>query len=298
MLPNFLVIGAARSGTTSLYRYLGQHPDVFMSPRKEPSFFAYEGHPLDFCGPRDRELGVPAYAVTTRAEYEALFAGRTHERAVGEASPFYLCTAEAADRIARLVPDARLIAVLRDPSARAFSQYAMFVRDRRERLPFRRALAACEARRRANWAPGWQYLELGFYARQLRRYYARFPPEQIKVVFYEDLCRDPLALCREVFAFLGVDPSFAPDVTLRHNSSRLKRRRLDRLLNRPHLGRTIARRVLPAAVRRVVRRRLEQRLYRTLRLAPADRARLVDIYREEILELQRMTGRDLSSWLR
>lgn len=298
MLPNFLVIGAARSGTTSLYRYLAQHPDIFMSPRKEPSFFAYEGHPLDFCGPRDQELGAPAYAVTTRAEYEALFAGRTHEHAVGEASPFYLCTGGAADRIARLLPDCRLIAVLRDPSARAFSQYAMFVRDRRERLRFRRALEACDARRRANWAPGWQYVELGFYARQLRRYYARFPAEQIKILFYEDLCRDPLALCREVFAFLGIDPGFTPDVTQRHNTSRIKRRRLARLLNRPHLGRTLARGVLPTAVRRAIRRRLERHLYYTLRLAPADRAMLVEIYREDILELQRMTGRDLSSWLR
>ncbi len=298
MLPNFLVIGAARSGTTSLYRMLAQHPDIFLSPRKEPSFFAYEGHPLDFCGPRDRELGAPAYAITRREDYEALFAGWKGQRAIGEASPFYLCVEGTAERIARLLPEVKLIAVLRDPAARAFSQYAMFVRDGRERLGFRRALAQCEARRRANWAQGWQYIELGFYARQLQRYYAHFARQQIKILFYDDLCRDPAGFFRDVLEFLDVDPSVTVDVGMRHNASRLKRRWLHRLLYRPNPLRTAARRLLPDPLRSRVRDRLERHAYYRLQLAAADRAMLVDIYRDDILALQDMTGRDLSAWLR
>ncbi len=297
LLPNFVVIGAAKGGTTSLHRYLSAHPDVYMSPVKEPSFFAYEGHALDFRGPKDQLLGAPSYAVTTLPAYEALFAARTTERAIGEASPFYLCIDGVAERMAQRIPDAKLIAVLRDPAERAFSNYVMFLRDRRETLSFRRALAECEARRRAHWAQGWQYVDMGFYARQLRRFYAVYPAAQIKVCFYEDLDRDPRGFVRDVLSFLGVDPTFTPNVSERLNVSAVKRRRLDRLVNRTNPLRSAARVVLPASVRGAVATYLRGKIHHRPQLAPRDRAFLIDVYRDDILELQHMTGRDLTAWL-
>ena len=120
MLPNFFVVGANKAGTTSLAAYLDEHPDVFMSPVKEPSFWSYRA---------DRDHGAPflGLQVRDRAAYEALFAAVRNERAIGEASTNYLQTAQAADRIRAEIPEARIVAVLRDPSSRAFSAYNMHV---------------------------------------------------------------------------------------------------------------------------------------------------------------------------
>src|SRR5262245_28683977 len=109
-LPTFLIIGAGRSGTTSLYHYLRQHPEVFMSPVKEPIYFAL-GPNLVFTGPAAD--WVLDQAAKTREEYEALFAGVTNEKAIGEASPRYLASPDAAGRIRETIPEARLVAILR-----------------------------------------------------------------------------------------------------------------------------------------------------------------------------------------
>lgn len=296
-MPSFIIIGAVKGGTTSLYRYVGQHPDVFMSATKEPSFFAYEGHPLDFRGPRDQEVGAPSFAVTSLDRYQALFADGVGYRARGEASPVYLFHPDAPARMARHVPHARLIAILRDPAERAFSNYAMFLRDRRETLRFRAALEASAQRQRDHWTHGWQYLELGFYARQLARYHALFDPQQIKVLFYEDLKTRPLDVCREVFEFIGVDPGFLPDVGARHNVSFVKRRWLDRWLNRPSAVERGVRALVPGSLRRRVRATLEPHVTYRPQLSAVDRRMLIDIYRDDILALQRLTGRDLTAWL-
>jgi hypothetical protein len=295
MMPDFLIIGAAKGGTTSLYQYLDQHPEIYMSPIKEPRFFAYEGGAPDFKGPGDRS---GREAVTRLEDYRALFAGRAREKAAGEASPLYLYDEEAPARIARYLPDAKLIAILRDPAERAFSEYSMYVREGRERLSFRKACEECAARGHAGWGPGWQYVERGLYARQLRRYYERFRPEQIRVLFYEDLCRDPRALVRQVLEFLGVDPGFEPDTERRHNAARAQPRALDRLVNRPNALKSVARAVLPGRLRGPLRDRLKAWACYKPRLGARDRAMLVGRYRDDIRELQRMTGRDLSAWMR
>ena len=126
-LPNFLVIGTGRAGTTSLYHYLAQHPQIFMSPVKEPKFFALEGHSLDFRGPGDER--IRAETTTTLSAYRQLFDGVRDEIAVGEASTLYLSHETAPDAIARYVPDVRLIALLRDPAARAHSAFQHLTRD-------------------------------------------------------------------------------------------------------------------------------------------------------------------------
>ena len=116
-MPTFLVIGAPKSGTTSLYHYVGQHPDIFVSPVKEPRFFAFEGMTLDFRGPGDEELN--ASAVTSIEDYEALFQGRSTEKAIGEMSHLYLYCEGTASRIRRRIPDLKLVAVLRHTAREA-----------------------------------------------------------------------------------------------------------------------------------------------------------------------------------
>ena len=119
-LPDFVVIGAARCATTSLYEYLRQHPQVFMSPEKETDYFSLGDLPQDEVPP-----GASRYRARTRAEYEAQFALAGDARAVGEASPTYLFYSRSADRMGRVIPDAKLICVLRDPVERAYSHWAL-----------------------------------------------------------------------------------------------------------------------------------------------------------------------------
>jgi hypothetical protein len=295
-LPNFLIIGAAKCGTTALYQYLHQHPDVFMSPSKEPQFFAFEGEGLDFRGPG---VTINETAVTRLEDYRALFADARTESAVGEASALYLYVEKAADRIRRHLPAARLIAVLRDPVDRAYSSFMHLRREGREPLTdFRAALAAEAGRIRDNWGFLWRYRDMGLYHAQLRRFYERFPREQIQVLLYDDFRADPAAALRSVFRFLEIDEGFVPDTSLEHNVSGIPVNRplYDALWGKGRLGRAVEK-LLPRAVLAEVRARTARRLLRREPLEPQLRVELIRDFREDVLRLQQLIGRDLSPWL-
>jgi hypothetical protein len=295
-LPNFLVIGAAKCGTTALYEYLGQHPDVFLSPNKEPQFFAFEDETLCFRGPG---VTINQTAVTSLEAYRTLFAGARGEKAVGEASALYLYVPKAADRIRQHVPGARLLAVLRDPIDRAYSSFMHLRREGREPLSdFRAALAAEPGRIADNWGFLWRYLDLGRYHVQLRRFYERFPREQLRVLLYDDFRDAQGAALRSVFGFLEVDEGFRPDTSLRHNVSGIPRSRwlYELVSGRGPAGRVLGA-VVPAALMARVRARAASRLLRQEPLDPELRAELVERVREDVLRLQDLLGRDLSRWL-
>jgi len=127
-IPNFLIIGAAKSGTTSLYHALKQHPKIFMSPVKEPNFFALEGGELNYpqgtVDPR-----YLAQCITTKEEYNQQFEGVSNEIAVGEASPIYLYHPQAPVRIKNCLPNVKIIVILRNPIERAYSNFLHHIRE-------------------------------------------------------------------------------------------------------------------------------------------------------------------------
>jgi hypothetical protein len=296
-MPSFLVIGAAKSGTTSLYHYLAQHPDVFMSPVKEPKFFALEGERPSFRGPGDAE----ADAVTTLEDYRALFEGVNGESAVGEASPLYLYLEKAVGRIKHHVPEAKFIAVLRNPVDRAYSSFLHKVRDGRETTTdFAEALASEERRIREGWAYGWHYKRRGFYHEQLNRYYEAFGREKVRVYLYEDLRRDPRGLLRDAYGFLGVDETFVPDLSLEHNVSGIPKNRLvHSLLRGRNPVKAALKPLLPEGLRKKLTVDLQRRnLEKAPPIPPEVRRELVEEYREDVLKLQGLIDRDLSGWLR
>lgn len=302
-MPNFLVIGAMKSGTTSLHHYLRQHPEIYVSAVKEPSFFAFEGSTLEFDGPegrsRTRRL-MKRYFVTDVDAYGALFGGVAGEKAVGEVSPLYLYDGGAPNRIKRYVPGAKLIAVLRHPAERAYSAFLYLSRDGREPLrDFAAALRAEDARIRGNWEWIWHYRTMGLYHAQLGRYFDAFARDQIRVYLYEDLQSDPVALLQDVFGFLAVDASFTPDMSARHNPSGIPRSTmLLRLMNRPNAVRNVLRPIVPPRLRRLLRAHVEARV-----LAPPPpldgeiRRELIRAYSDDVRKLEHLIGRDLSRWL-
>jgi hypothetical protein len=296
--PSFLIIGTGRAGTTSLYHYLAQHPQIFMSPVKEPKFFALEGHSLDFRGPGDERIRTET--VTTLVAYRRLFEGVRDEIAVGEASTLYLSHEVAPAAIARHIPHAKLIAVLRDPAERAHSAFQHLTRDGYEpEADFEEALRDEPRRIAAGWYHFWFYRDRGFYHRDLSRYYQFFDPSQIRVYLYDDLERDPIAMVQDIFSFLGVDAGFRPDVGARHNrSGRTRSRALQRFLVRRHPLKEAAKSLVPAQVgHRLISWIQPSNLTRPT-LSPPTRASLIAGYREDIRLLEGLIGRDLSAWHR
>ena len=296
-MPNFLIIGAMKAGTTALYTYLEQHPQVYMSPVKEPNFFAFEGERMDFCAPQDQE-GINRTSVTDIEAYRALFKGVTNEIAIGEASHWYLYSPKAPGRIRHYIPEVKLIAVLRDPIERAYSQFLHFVRDGQEPLTdFARALQEEETRVRNNWAFG-RYASRGFYYAQLKRYFDAFDRGQITVYLYEDLSTDPVGVLGDVFRFLGVDEAFVPEMSVRPNVSGLpKSRALHALLTRQQRIKAVLRPHLPAGLLRFASDLRDRNLAKP-QLAPGVRRQMIEMYQEDILKLQDLIDRDLSEWLK
>jgi Sulfotransferase family len=299
-LPTFLLLGAAKSGTTSLCSYLAQHPHVFICTPKEPNFFALEGQQVCFAGPGDSIINHAS--VTQLADYESLFQGAPEQSERGEASTMYLYDARAPGSIHRYTPDIKLLALLRNPADRAYSSYLHMVRDGREPLPtFEEALRAEEARIAANWEHLWHYKHLGFYSRQLQRYFGTFAAEQIAIYTYEQLQHDPLEVVRQIFQFLNVSTDFRPDTSARHEVSGAPRSRLlNMFMKRPSRLKSLGKRVVSPSTRgRVYSAVMKYNIVaRYPPLNPETRQALLAAYREDIKCLEVMINRDLSDWLR
>lgn len=307
-LPDFLVIGAPRSGTTTLHYSLGQHPEVFVSGNKETNFFLFEngGEPPGAMSAEEYRR-QRARSITTLDDYAALFAGAGDEhRAVGEASPAYLMFPEVAERIARRLPEARLVAILRQPVDQALSLYT--ARSGGD-LPAH-GLAEAFVETLTSGATGWPdggrdgrpIAEYGLYHQHLLPFFERFPPDRIKVTLFEDLQRDSGAFFADLFRFLDVDHDFRPDLSQRYNESGAPRSALlHRVLSGSPELKALLRRLLPhrAAyhLARLQHRLRGANLNRTQGLPPALRRDLTErFYADDIMALERLLGRDLGLW--
>lgn len=296
VLPNFLVIGAAKAGTTALWHCLRQHPELYMSPHKEPRFFALYGRPVNFRGPGDM---TRFNFVTDLEAYQRLFAGVRDEKAIGEVSPWYMYVESAAPAIRKLLPDIRLVAILRDPVERAFSNYLHAVNEGLEPLPtFREAMDAEAARIRDNWSPRFHYKSKGLYYRQLRHYLEYFDRGQLRIYLYEHLVNEPEALFADLFEFLGVEPMFRVDAGERHNESRAPRSRaVKHVLEQRNIVRQGAKLLVPGPLRAGIRKGLHALNTRAKpKLSRRDRKDLIEIYRDDITDLEAFLECDLSGW--
>jgi len=311
--PNFFIVGAPKAGTTSLYHYLDQHPDIYMSPIKEPSHFSYEVHSenlepgirmrameleknvRDYIhGPMEHKL--PGGVVTEWSDYVQLFAAATTQRAVGEASVTYLGSKSAPGAIASRFPHARILMVLRSPVERAFSQYLHFVSDGLVTQTFRDYVRSSLRRSGGGRGIHEPFLEMGFYAEQVQHYLEHFPREQIRIWFYEETKGHPREFMREVLEFLEVDSTFSPDTSKRHHQPHITRMiKLSQALRRLGLWQMF-KRITPAPFKPFVR----NAVYRptgSVTMELADRRLMLDLYRSDIHRLESILNRDLGTWL-
>ena len=289
VMPNFLVIGAMKSGTTALYYYLEQHPQIYMSPIKEPNFFCYEGQVV-----ADRN------SITQIGDYQDLFKGVSDEKAIGEASHCYLYEPRAVERIEHYVPEAKLIAILRNPVDRAHSHFLHLVRNGTEPLTdFAQAIREETGARQKEMFQ--DYVGVGLYHDQLKRYFDAFGRDRIRVYLYEDLSNAPIDTLQDAFRFLEVEDSFVPDVSVKRNVSGYpKYKILDKFLRKPKVAKQAIKLYLPTGLRWRLSEAFDNLKTRNLieppPVQPEVRRQLIEVYREDILKLQELICRDLSGW--
>lgn len=296
-MPDFLVIGAARAGTTAIYSYLRQCPDIFMPRIKEPNFFAFEGQQLSCRGPGADYINN---SVTRLADYRGLFATAPVAAILGEASPLYLFAEQAAARIRHHAPDARLVVVLRNPVEQAFSHFMFATKQRIEPLAdFVAALHAEDQRIADGWQPLFGYSTFPRYADQMARFLALFPREQILIRLYEEFEGDPATLMQNILAHIGVTSGFRPDMAQKYNAGGVPKNRAfqDFLMKSNPVTRAIGT-IIPQQTRLRLRDRLAAlNLKRETGMPPEARAILLDRLGDQIKALEPMIGRDLSGWL-
>ena len=297
--PTFIIVGAARSGTTSSYHWLKAHPQVFMPPVKETNYWSnLDPKPR---GPGDMDtLGRPlerkpdgtfaergAAIVSSWNDYLELFAGSEEFAARGEASPSYMYYPEAATRIGSALPTCKIVILLRDPVERAFSHYKAFRMAGREELDFASALQLEDKRLKDGWEWAWAFRSIGLYYTQVKRYLDLFRREAVGIWLYEDMRSAPVNFYSEICHFIGVADNYVPEFT-RHNRSRSKTGPLTRYSMR-HLGiRRAATRLIPAPAKPFLRSLEDNILSKPLTLTASTRRYLLEYYRKDILALQKL----------
>jgi len=297
-IPDFLVIGAARAGTTALHAYLRQHPEIFMPAHKEPNFFAFEGQALNCAGPGADYINN---SVVDLAAYQALFADAPAGATCGEASPLYLYSDTAPERIKSHTPDAKMIVILRNPVEQAYSHFMYATKQCIENeANFGDALNMESERLEQGWQPLFGYSSFPRYGEQLARYLELFPREQLLIRRYEDYQRDPDGLLRDIYEFVGVDPAFSPDMSGKLNAGGVPKNQAiqDFLMKSNPVTKAVGL-VVPKNTRLKIRDWLAKKnMDAPDVMPPEDRAVLIERLSDDIAALEQLLDWDLSDWLR
>lgn len=310
-LPNFLVVGAAKAGTTSLYQYLDQHPEVYLSPIKETNYFAKD-IPLDKIRKdyyKGGELDVAAYVATDLSErihiafvsqwdhYRQLFKNARGEKAIGEISNSYLHSAVAAREIHAANPDMKIIMVLRDPIKRAFSHYKMTLRVGLVKGSFYEEVQRDYAAAEKGFRVSHLYVEMGQYAAQVQRYLDVFPREQVRIYLFDDLKADAAGVVDDMLRFLGVDTAHGVDTSFAANQASVpKNAGLVHFLRKTglrKLAKNLAPRFVGQAAKKVFYKKEDD-----LTITQREKDFLRPLFEDDVHVLERLLDRDLSHWLR
>ena len=236
--------------------------------------------------------------IVTLEQYSELFANVNEELAIGEASPNYLFHYESsAARIKKYVPQAKLIAILRNPVDRAYSDHLMHMRD---------AVGYRSLSEQIKYSSHKSFiLRKGFYYAPLKYYFEQFGQEQVKVFFYDDLCQNSQEFMARMYQYLGVDPEFKPNTAKKAQVAKIPRNKtINNLLNKKNILRNTATNILKTVMPVEARQKLRARLIdlnsqhkRQVPLSLEEQEQLISLYREDVLQLQDLVRRDLSSWL-
>ena len=300
-LPTFLIVGVQKAGTTSIYGYLKEHPQVYMSPRKETNFFATDWEKRIEKKIEKKPWQGDKPRIDSWERYCELFQDVRDEIAIGEASPNYFVKYEtSSEMIQRYVPDVKMIAILRNPVDRAYSDYLMHLRDGINAGKVRSLSEQVKFK-----ADTSSTIKKGLYYPPVKHYFDTFGQEKLKIFLYDDLTKDSLKMMQEIYRFIGVDDTFNPNTSKRAQAAAVpKNQTFNNLLQTKNPIRTTIASTLKLVMPLEMRHKLRSSLInfnsggKDLKpLSSEERQILIDFYREDILKLQDLIQRDLSSWL-
>jgi hypothetical protein len=304
LIPDFLIIGAGKCGTTSLFMYLKQHPEIFIPSVKEPNFYGYENMSPKNFGEGLADVRHFQESVTSLPAYINLFKDALPTQIKGEMSNTYMYHDQAPERIKHYNPDMKLIAILRQPANRLYSRFLHLARE--SRLPSG-SFSDCLNKDSIWWKRN-DLIKEGFYYKNLKRYFDLFPHENIGIYLYEELNEEAPTVLRDIFQFLDVDPGFQPDLGTRFNQSGIiKNKFLNSIYGQQGFVSTSLKALFPPSiVDRLKGNYYVQKIVNDLRgknlAKPTPDAAIMnwltrEVYAHDIKQLQELIGRDLRHWL-
>lgn len=295
MLPNFLIVGGARCGTTALYHFLKQHPKISFPKLKEPRYFSSLHQNFPHQGPGD--YSIDKAIIKDYIEYKKLFSNIDNEL-VGEASPDYLYFYNStAEEIYNHLGDIKIIIILRNPVNRAFSAYNHLVRDNREKISFQRALNKEEERMKMNYDFMWFYKDVGLYYNQVKTYRQIF--SNVLTVFQENLKFRPEKTMKNIFHFLGVENYQGTDYSINYNTvGKPKNRFAKFILNRNNKVSYFFRESIKKTIPRNYLERISNRVIQKQKLDDNVKDELYRYFHSDIEKLENLLGSNLDVWKR
>lgn len=287
MLPNFIIVGAPKAGTTSLYHYLSEHPQVFMSEPKEVNFFSKAE--IEAQG-----LYYQDFKVKDLSGYEKLFDGSLDKKAIGEGSVSYLFYPKTPRKIKDAIPDVKIIILLRNPLERGYSHYLMDFRLGLVNLTYDEIVFKRKKHKNLDLYYQ-QYVELGLYYEQVKRYLEIFGKTQVKIYFQEKLRTDSDKVIQDLYEYLEIDKSFLPNMSQEHNAYSMPKNSLIQKVYSSHTIRRILSKIFPSSAKERLLTAFFERVKKP-ELTPETKKHLLSIYEPDIKNLEGLLNCDLSRW--
>lgn len=295
LLPNFLIVGAAKAATTTIHEYLKQHPNVFMTKRKEPCFFTFRN-----TTPKTYSTGRQVNFYSKLNDYQKLFDGSREFKIKGESSTPYLYFYEKTIKNIKEVIDKhgglKILIVLRNPIDRAYSQYSMKVRDGVEEMSFENAIKIEKKRMQENAHFDFFYLDRGLYFKQVKGYLENF--KNVKIILFEDFKNNENLVLNDISDFLEVEQFKYSKLNKLNISGTSKIRFITKIIKGDFF---VVRKVLGFFIPNRNKKQLINYLQRKntkkgVPICENTKNELKDFYKKDIIKLERLINRDLAHW--
>ena len=270
MWPNFFIVGASKSGSTTLYEYLKKIPEIYMPSMKEPHYF------------HKNSFEIISRKIDNESEYLKLFKSATKEQSIGEASTSYLQDPDSAKLIHEKVSDAKIIIILRDPCQRIFSGYLMFKSEGRMKMSFHKLITT---------QPSW--LESGLYYSQVKRFIDIFGPKQVKILIFEEFIKDPKAVIKEILEFLGVDYELPENFEKIYNPYSVPRGKISQKIVTSKKVSRISDQLIPKSLKWKLKEKFVLKKQKRPDITNEESIILENYYREDVKKLQNLLKRNL-----
>lgn len=298
---NLFIVGAAKSGTTSLYNYLLQHPNVFLPRVKEPNFYsnAESDNPADYIIPKKGKT-CHKRMIKDKSVYFSLYEDAKNEKILADASPSYLWDKNAAKKIYSDFPNAKIIILLRNPIQRAFSHYLMDLKyANQSEKDFKQAILNDQFAEPKVWGKAHMYLDIGLYYEQVIRYLDVFDKKNVKIIIYEDFIKNTEQYLIQIFDFLNIDNSLVNKIDYKkvHNPYVVPRGNISKSFLKYKSKLKLLKKLLPESLKDYLNKEILFKESDKPVLKPEDKLFLIDYYKEDIKKLQTLLGKEVSQWL-